>query len=89
LRKAVDQELPVAFGTDVGVIPHGRNAGEFELLRDVGLQSIEVARTATLHAAAAAGMSGEIGVLDSGASADVPSKGIPSTMLRRSRGSRS
>jgi imidazolonepropionase-like amidohydrolase len=71
LRGAVAAGLPIAFGTDAGVIAHGRNAREFEFLRDLGLSPLEVIRTATLHAARALDMSGEIGVIAPGASADL------------------
>jgi imidazolonepropionase-like amidohydrolase len=71
LRAAIARGLPIAFGTDAGVIPHGRNAREFEFLRDLGLPPLEVMRTATLNAAAAVGMTNDVGVLERGASADV------------------
>lgn len=71
LAKSVTAGLPVAFGTDAGVIAHGRNAQEFQPLRDIGLPPSEVIRTATLYAAAAVGMKDQIGVLQSGASADM------------------
>ena len=71
LRGAVEAGLPIAFGTDAGVIAHGRNAREFEFLQDLGLQPLEVVRAATIHAAAAVGMIGRIGVVERGASADV------------------
>lgn len=71
LAKAIEAGLPVAFGTDAGVIAHGRNAQEFQFLRDIGLTPLETIRAATLHAAAAVGMGDEIGTLQSGASADM------------------
>jgi imidazolonepropionase-like amidohydrolase len=71
LRAAIARGLPIAFGTDAGVIPHGRNAREFEFLRDLGLQPLEVMRTATVNAAAALGMTNDVGVLETRASADV------------------
>ena len=71
LRGAVNSGLPIAYGTDAGVIAHGRNAREFEFLQDLGLQPLEVVRAATIHAAAAVGMTGRIGVVERGASADV------------------
>jgi len=71
LRGAVQAGLPIGFGTDAGVIAHGRNAREFELLKDLGLEPLELVRAATIHAAAAVGMAGKIGVIEPGASADV------------------
>ncbi len=71
LGKAVAAGLPVALGTDAGVIGHGRNAREFEFLRDLGLDPLEVIRTATLYGTAAVGLTDDIGSLKAGASADV------------------
>jgi imidazolonepropionase-like amidohydrolase len=71
LSNAVRQGLPVAFGTDAGVIRHGNNAREFETLQDLGLSPIEVLRAATLHAARALGMGKTIGSIEKGASADI------------------
>lgn len=71
LREAIAAGLPIAFGTDAGVIPHGSNAREFAYLRDLGLEPLEVIRAATTHAADAVGMRGTIGVLEADSSADV------------------
>jgi imidazolonepropionase-like amidohydrolase len=71
LREAVRGGLPIAFGTDAGVIRHGNNGQEFEQLARLGLSPIEVLRTATVHAASALGMTNTIGVLEPGAFADI------------------
>jgi imidazolonepropionase-like amidohydrolase len=71
LAAAVRDGLPVAFGTDAGVIQHGSNATEFAELESIGLSRIEAIRTATIHGAAAVGMASEIGVLQQGRLADV------------------
>lgn len=71
LRRAVAAGLPVAFGTDAGVIPHGANAREFEHLASIGLDARSALRAATLAAAGAVGMAGDIGVLSRGRLADV------------------
>lgn len=71
MRQAVAAGLPVAFGTDAGVIPHGANAGEFEHLASIGLDAAAAIRSATLSAAGAVGMAGDIGVLAKGRVADV------------------
>ena len=69
--RAVRAGLPIAFGTDAGVIPHGSNAKEFIFLQELGLKPIEVLRTATTQGAAALGMVGTVGVLEAGTAADV------------------
>ncbi len=50
-RRAVQRGVPIAFGTDAGVFPHGENAGEFEVYVEMGMSEIDALRTATLHAA--------------------------------------
>ena len=70
LREARAAGLPIAFGTDAGVIRHGNNGREFEQLAGLGLSPLEVLRAATLNAAAALGLPKTIGVLETGASAD-------------------
>ena len=71
MRDAVAWGLPVAFGTDAGVIPHGANAREFEELASIGLDAATALRAATVFAARAVGMPDTIGVLAQGRIADV------------------
>jgi imidazolonepropionase-like amidohydrolase len=71
LRGAVAAGLPIAFGTDAGVIPHGENAREFEHLAAIGLDPRAAIRAATVSAAAAVGLSKDVGVLSPGRLADV------------------
>jgi len=71
MRQAVAAGLPVAFGTDAGVIPHGDNAREFDELAAIGLDPAAALRAATVSAAAAVGMPREIGVLAPGRLADI------------------
>ena len=71
MRAAVAAGLPIAFGTDAGVIPHGANAREFEHLASIGLDPLSSLRAATLSAARAVGMPADIGSLAQGRLADV------------------
>jgi len=71
LAAAVRDGLPLAFGTDAGVIRHGNNAKEFGELIALGLKPIEAIRAATTQAAAAVGLADQIGVLKSGLRADI------------------
>jgi imidazolonepropionase-like amidohydrolase len=71
MRKAAAAGLPIAFGTDAGVIPHGANAREFEYLASIGLDPPAAIRTATLSAARAVGLPDDIGLLAPGRLADV------------------
>ena len=71
LGAAFREGLPIAFGTDAGVIRHGQNAKEFFELVGMGLKPIEAIRTATVEAAKAVGLPDQIGVLKGGALADI------------------
>jgi imidazolonepropionase-like amidohydrolase len=71
LAAAIRDGLPIAFGTDAGVIRHGNNAKEFAELAALGLKPIEAIRAATVQAAAAVGLANQIGVLKSGTRADI------------------
>jgi imidazolonepropionase-like amidohydrolase len=71
LTAAIRDGLPIAFGTDAGVIRHGENAREFLELAAVGLTPRDAIRAATVEAAHAVGLSGQVGVLRVGALADV------------------
>ncbi len=71
MQGAVAAGLPVAFGTDAGVIPHGANAREFEYLAAIGLDPASALRAATVSAARAVGMPTELGALAAGRLADV------------------
>lgn len=63
--------IPIAFGTDAGVYPHGRNAGELALMRKGGMSDREVLASATTVAAQVLGLEKEIGRLAPGFSADI------------------
>jgi imidazolonepropionase-like amidohydrolase len=71
LRAAARNGLPLAFGTDAGVIAHGTNAKEFARLTAIGLSNAEAMRTATIHAARAVGLADRLGVLKEGMLADI------------------
>jgi imidazolonepropionase-like amidohydrolase len=70
-RKAVQAGVKVAFGTDSGVSPHGRNAEEFALLVDHGMSPAAALRAATSVDAALLGLEGLLGTLEAGKEADV------------------
>jgi len=70
-RKAVKAGVRIAFGTDSGVSPHGRNAEEFALLVDHGLTPAAALRTAMSVDATLLGLEGLLGVLEAGKEADI------------------
>ena len=51
LERAIERGVPIAFGTDAGVFPHGENAGEFGIYVQLGMTELDALRTATIHAA--------------------------------------
>jgi imidazolonepropionase-like amidohydrolase len=70
-RRAVDIGVPIAFGTDAGVEPHGRNAREFVLMTRNGMDPADALLAATRNAADLLGVSGETGTLEAGKAADI------------------
>jgi imidazolonepropionase-like amidohydrolase len=71
VHKAIGRGVRIAFGTDAGVYPHGRNAEEFALLVEAGLQPAEALRAATIVDAELLGMTDQLGTLEAGKLADV------------------
>ena len=61
----------IAFGTDAGVFPHGRNAGEFSELVKMGMTPLQAVQSATVNAADLLGWTDKLGSLDTGKWADL------------------
>lgn len=61
----------IAFGTDAGVYPHGRNAEQFELMVGAGMSPLEAIRSATILAADLLGQEDNIGEIAIGKYADI------------------
>jgi imidazolonepropionase-like amidohydrolase len=80
LRKAIQMGVKVAFGTDSGVSPHGRNAEEFALLVDHGMAPAAALRSATSEAATLLGIEKKVGTLEAGKAADIVA--VPGDPLR-------
>ncbi|MDH5823373.1 amidohydrolase family protein [Luteimonas sp. RD2P54] len=62
--------VPIAFGTDMGVGPHGDNAREFLYMVEAGMPAAEALRAATVHAAEVLGVDDQ-GTLEPGHRADI------------------
>lgn len=71
VTRAREYGVPIAFGTDAGVFPHGQNAGEFALMRAAGMSDREALESATTAAARVLGLENEIGRLATGYAADI------------------
>jgi imidazolonepropionase-like amidohydrolase len=69
---AVANHVPIALGTDAGVIPHGTNAREFGLLVEWGgLTPMAALNAGTLNAAKLLGWDARVGSLAAGKLADI------------------
>jgi len=62
---------PIIFGTDAGVIPHGRNAGEFGWLVRRGMAPLDALRSATTVPARWLAKSDQLGKIEPGYLADL------------------
>lgn len=71
MGQAMKWGVPIAFGTDAGVFDHGKNAGEFRLMRAQGMTDRQALASATTGAAKVLGMQTEIGRIAPGYSADM------------------
>ena len=78
-KRAVGAGVKIAFGTDSGVSPHGRNAEEFTVLVEHGLSPAAALRTSAT-AAALLGVERTIGTIDEGKEADIVA--VPGDVLK-------
>lgn len=69
--RAYKKGVPIAFGTDSGVSPHGDNGKEFGYMHKAGMPILETLRSATLVNAKLLGMEMELGQLKEGFMADI------------------
>ncbi|MFN0216526.1 MAG: amidohydrolase family protein [Saprospiraceae bacterium] len=69
--KAYKKGVKIAFGTDSGVSPHGKNNLEFGLMAEAGMNNSDILRAATLDAAILLRMEDRIGTLEPGKLADI------------------
>jgi imidazolonepropionase-like amidohydrolase len=63
--------VPVAYGTDIGVFPHGENWRDFPVMVECGMDPMEAVRAATVNSARMNGIDETTGSLDRGLRADV------------------
>jgi imidazolonepropionase-like amidohydrolase len=54
-KRSLDKDLKIAFGTDAGVYPHGRNAHELASRVRHGMSALAAIRSATMYSAEALG----------------------------------
>lgn len=63
--------VPLVFGTDGGVLPHGGNAAEFAAMVRAGVSPLDAIRSATVNAARAFALTDSLGTVRKGMLADV------------------
>jgi imidazolonepropionase-like amidohydrolase len=63
--------VPIAFGTDAGVYPHGMNAQEFSDMTELGMSPAAALLAGTREAARLLGVESEVGTLQAGKVADI------------------
>ena len=71
INKAFKNKVPMGFGTDAGVFPHGKNAIEFGYLLEAGIPVDVSLRQATFVNAKLLGMESKLGQLKQGFLADL------------------
>ncbi len=70
-RRAAEAGVKVAMGTDAGVVPHGTNLEELQLMADGGMSPEDVLVATTRTAAELMGLSRELGTIEPGKRADL------------------
>ena len=69
--KAYKKGVPIAFGTDAAVFPHGENAIEFGYMVEAGMPPMEAIQAATVTNAMLLGIGDQLGQISVGYMADI------------------
>jgi imidazolonepropionase-like amidohydrolase len=70
-RRAVEAGVKVAMGTDAGVVPHGTNLEELQLMADGGMSPEDVLVATTRTASELMGLGRDLGTIEPGKRADL------------------
>ncbi len=70
-KRAYEKGVPIVFGTDAGVSPHGDNGKEFTYMHDAGMPVVAALQSAMTTPAKLLGMQNELGILKAGFFADI------------------
>jgi imidazolonepropionase-like amidohydrolase len=70
-KRAYEKGVPIAFGTDAGVSPHGDNGKEFTYMHEAGMPVVVALQSAMTTPAKLLGMDKELGILKAGYLADI------------------
>lgn len=71
LRKAYEAGVPIIYGTDSAVYPHGDNALQFPIMVEFGMSPMDAIRSATSVAARYIGWADRVGALEPGRFGDL------------------
>lgn len=71
VARAWQQGVPIALGTDAGIVPHGQNAIELDWYVRLGMTPMQAIESGTTVAARVVGMEKDLGTLEIGKIADV------------------
>jgi imidazolonepropionase-like amidohydrolase len=71
IRRAAAAGVKIAMGTDAGVVPHGTNLEELQLMTEVGMSPVDVLVATTKTAAELMGLERELGTIEPGKRADL------------------
>jgi len=71
IEMVIKEGVPIAFGTDAGVFPHGENAKEFVYMVEAGWSPMFSLQSATLTNAKLLDMESELGQIKEGYLADI------------------
>jgi hypothetical protein len=70
-EKAYAAGVPILYGTDAGVLPHGMNAHQFKVMVRRGMTPMDAIRSATSLAAEHMGLSADVGAIETGRYGDL------------------
>ncbi|NGO09384.1 amidohydrolase family protein [Streptomyces sp. HC44] len=70
IAHAIERGVPIALGTDAGVVPHARNLLELSYLVELGMDPLAAITAGTLNAARLLRLDDRLGSLESGKTAD-------------------
>ena len=71
LSRSYAAGVKIAFGTDMGVGPHGQNAREFALMVECGVKPADAIKAATVTASQLLDIQDEVGTIAAGKTADI------------------
>jgi imidazolonepropionase-like amidohydrolase len=70
-EKAYARGVPIIYGTDAGVYPHGLNARQFEVMVERGMSAMDAIKAATSVAAKYMDLADDVGAIDVGRYGDL------------------